>query len=422
MSKFSIISFAAVSQLIGVSLYVTCSFAMGVVLLRETQSLWVYSGNALICTAMISFMGPIFGNLSDRFGRATMSSVLASVSAIWATVALVFLDKDSMVQIALITSLFTCAAASCLGVVSISTPGLLAKRGDSAETASGLGKIQVAEQVARIAAPLLLLVFVPLSLQTILIFICLLSVLEVLVSMRFSGLITMLEQSVPAAGAEAQQKVTPREILQLAISDPVLKIFAPYLAISTACVELAIITLTPIVLSYATESQLGLAFSLANAAAITGSLILSRLKPNWTRTSALKAFLIIEGVGSILIAIEAITSSISIFTVALVLGFLIMPTSLVAAQVVWLGEAPREQQGVLSGLERFASWCLVPFAILLGPLLASPLEAGEALLDIQVLRTIALSAAFGLFASTLAAWLMLITFSPTRRQVFGDTR
>lgn len=422
MRRLSIISFAAVSQLIGVSLYATCSFSIGVVLLRETQSLWVYSGNALICTAMMSFMGPIFGNLSDRFGRTTMSGALSALSAIWAAVALVIFDAESMVQIALITSLVSCAAASCLGVVAISTPGLQSRRGDSGATASGLGKIQVAEQIARIAAPLLLLVFVPLSLQTVLIFICLFSMLEILVSLYFAGPITALERSISVGVTEKQQRVKLREIVRLSISDPVLKIFAPYLAISTACVELAVITLTPIVLSYATEGQLGLAFSLANVAAITGSLILSRLRPNWTRVSALKAFLVIEGIGSTLIAIEALTSSIFIFMAALVAGFLMMPTSLVAAQVVWLGEAPREQQGVLSGLERFASWCLVPFAILLGPILASPLEAGEALLDIPVLRTIALSAALGLFVSTITCWLMLVTFGSAKRRSTLEVR
>lgn len=422
MPRFSIISFATVSQLIGVSFYVTCSFAMSIVLLRETQSLWVYSGNALICTAMMSLMGPIFGNLSDRFGRTMMSGVLSAVSACWAALALVILDAESMVQIALITSLFTCATASCLGVVSISTPGLRAERGDYGETGSGLEKIQVAEQVARIAAPLLLLAFSPLDLQTILIFICVFSVLEVIISLHSADMIITLERSISAAGTKAEHRVKPRDIFRLAISDPVLKIFAPYLTISTACVELAVITLTPIVLSYATESQLGLAFSLANAAAIVGSLTLSHLRPNWTRVSALKAFLVIEGIGSILIAIEAVTSSIVVFIAALVAGFLIMPISLVAAQIVWLGEAPREQQGVLSGLERFASWCLVPFAILLGPILASPLEASKALLDIQMLRTIAFGAAFGLFASTLTTWFMLITFGPTRHVGFRGIR
>lgn len=422
MYRFSIISFAAGSQLIGVSLYVMCSFAMGVVLLRETQSLWVYSGNALICTAMMSLMGPIFGNLSDRFGRTILSGILAAVSAIWAAIALMLLDTVPMVLIAMITSFFACAAASCLGVVSISTPGLQAKRGDSGTTGSGLGKIQVAEQVARIAAPLLLLVYSPLSLQAVLIFICLFSVIELLISMQFYGQISALERSISEPGSVGKRPVRMRDMLKLAITDPVLKIFAPYLAVSTACVELAVITLTPIVLSFATESQLGLAFSLANASAIAGSLLLSRQRPEWTRYSALKAFLIIEGVGSILIGIEALTSSIVVFTAALMAGFLIMPTSLVAAQVVWLGDAPRDQQGVLSGLERFASWCLVPFAILLGPLLAPPLETGETLLDIEVLRTIAFGAAFGLFASTLVSWLLLITFGSKLRLDLREIR
>ena len=228
--------------------------------------------------------------------------------------------------------------------------------------------------------------------------------------------ISDLERASFETDDEVRTTFSLRDIVRAAVRDPVLRVFAPYLMISTACVELAVITLTPIVLSYATEGQLGVAFSLANAAAVAGSLLLSRIRPDWTRTSALKAFLLIEGIGGVLIAIEAMTSSIEVFTAALVAGFLILPTSLVAAQVIWLGNAPRSQQGILSGLERFASWCLVPVAILLGPLLASPLEGGEVLLDIEVLRLIALGAAVTLFASTILTWLLLITFAPDGRR------
>lgn len=38
-----IVPFAALSQFVGASFYVTCSFATGVVLLREGGSLWLYA-------------------------------------------------------------------------------------------------------------------------------------------------------------------------------------------------------------------------------------------------------------------------------------------------------------------------------------------------------------------------------------------
>ena len=132
---------------------------MGVVLLRETQSLWVYSGNALICTAMMSFMGPIFGYLSDRFGRTRTAATFAAFTAIWALCAWWFYSVEYLIPIALLTSFFTCATASCLGVVSISTPGLQASKGNAKATGVGLSKIQVGEQIARIAAPMMLLLF-----------------------------------------------------------------------------------------------------------------------------------------------------------------------------------------------------------------------------------------------------------------------
>ncbi|MHA7773864.1 MFS transporter [Roseibium sp. M-1] len=417
-SQFQTTIYSMASQFLGTSLYSLCSFALSVVLLRETGSLWAYAGNAFIAASMIAFFGPVAGLLSDRFGRTNLVIGADALLLVWVVAVALVPGPQNIILLSLVTTFLACVSASCLTVISISMPRLVAD--SSIKIGKMLSLVQSAEQIARVGAPLLLVLFLPLDLQELAAIISLLVVGHLLLSLYFRRIIRIVERSTSFASnkneAAGSAKISASSMIRLTVKDPVLRIFAPYLAVSTACVELAAITLTPVVISFSSEAWLGIAFAIANASAVVGSILTARFCNRWTKGFAFKVFLLIEGAGAILIGIESQTTSIFVFISALSVGFLIMPMSLVAAQFIWLGDAPKSQQGLLSGLERFSSWLFVPLAFLIGPMFVPPLEVGPANYDVEALRLLAALAATGLFLSTLIVW-----FTPTGRTLRAQT-
>lgn len=409
--ELPIVPFAALSQFVGASFYVTCSFATGVVLLRESGSLWLYAGNAFLAAAIVGFMGPIFGTLADRYGRIRIAIAVAVILMLWLLAFLTLVPPARHLYASLITTLLACFFSSCMSVTSISLPGIVS--GETSEKlGASLSKIQIAEQIARVAAPMLLLILFPLTVKQISIFILLTTSVYFVAALLYAGEIGRHEQlfrskSVPRHGDHSLSVV-----FSVFKANPFLKWFAPYLAVSTACVELSAVALTPVVLSFTSEGNIGTAFAIANFSAVVGSICISRFNKAWSDKVALSSFLAIEATGGVLIAIEATTSSFALFATALAFGFLIMPASLVAAQCLWLGSAPPTQHGVISGLERFASWVLVPFAFILGPVLAPPIAVSAAPYDVEMLRNIALCGGLLLTVSAVAFW-----FTPASRMI-----
>lgn len=401
--------FAVFSQFAGTAVYGVCSFAMSVVVLRETGSLWAFAGNTFAAAATTAFMGPIAGALADRFGRSR--TCLASTLAVLAAAALTWITSSAEPFLPMILLFTTMSGimSSCLSVTAISVPRLLSANEHTVGRL--LSVIQVADQIARVLAPLVLLVLYPLSVNEVagaIAVLCLTQVcLVALLHPGISAIETRGAQGGHRSGSGMLQ--TLRAAVRVIAGDPVLRIFAPYLTLSTACVEFAAIALTPIFLSFGSEAQLGLSFGLANGAAVAGSLLVARQRVAWTRATAIRLFLAIEALGGAFIILESRTDSTTVFTLALVCGFLIMPASLVAAQVIWLSGVPPERQGAYAGLERMASWMLVPFAYVLAPFLSSPGEAG-ATPEADMLRVLATMAGTLLLIASIAAYLAMRRF------------
>lgn len=407
--------FGIVTQFVGTTLYGVSSFALSIVILRETGSLWAYAGNAFAAAAITAFFGPVAGIAVDSIGRARVVGIAALATAALASLALLAegLNQASLLFSFLLTAV-CCVLTSCSAIVSISLPRLLANTAD--RVGGHLNSIQISEQCARIVSPLLLFVFYPISFREIGWTITLLSFFLLLATLWRRREIGTLEGW--AAGATEAEKIIPRpnlsQMLEYIKKDRILRLLAIYLAVSTACVELAATGLTPVAISFSSEAMLGLSFAIANVAAVCGSIAAKGLANCWNKRFALKTFLFIEAIGGVLIAIESQTESLVIFTVALASGFFILPASLIAAQVAWLGDAPKSQQGILSGLERTSSWILVPFAYLVGPLLVPPAEYGSGAFAVETFRAIVLAAAILLFLSSALAWMLMLPRVPQR--------
>lgn len=349
-------------------------------------------------------MGPIFGTLADRYGRIRIAIAVAVALMLWLLAFLMIVPSQWHLYASLITTLLACFFSSCMSVTSISLPGIVS--GETSEKlGASLSKIQIAEQIARVAAPMLLLILLPLTVKEISIFILLTTSIYFAAALLYAGEIRRHEHMFCSKSTPRHGDHSFSVIFNVFKANPFLKWFAPYLAISTACVELSAIALTPVVLSFASEGKIGTAFAIANFSAVVGSICISRFNKAWSEKAALSSFLAIEATGGVLIAVEATTSSFALFATALAFGFLIMPASLVAAQCLWLGSAPATQHGMIAGLERFASWVLVPFAFILGPVLAPPNALSAEPYNVEMLRNIAFCGGLLLTVSALAFWL-----------------
>jgi len=267
---------AICSQFSGSAIYAVCSFALSVVLLRQTGSLWIFAGNTFLAAAATALMGPISGILVDRLGRSSVC--LAGLLAAMLAGLLTWLTSQTALTIPA-TLLFTALAglvSSCLAVTAVSLPGILSS--NRPEMGRLLAGIQIADQSARVLAPLALLIFYPMSVAKVVGVVCTLATLNIMLFLVLRHDLRAVEGAARPEHAASSGRLLHdlRDALRTVTSDRVLRIFAPYLTISTACVELAAIALTPIFLSFGTESQLGLSFGLANAAALLGSVLVTR--------------------------------------------------------------------------------------------------------------------------------------------------
>ncbi len=402
----AILRFAQAGQFVGTSMYGVCTIALSILILRETGSFSAYGGNVVIAAAGTALFGPLAGLLIQRIGRAMLTIAVSAGVLLAATATLLAATSGAdVLPWSLLLTLACSIQCSAMAVMSISLPRLLEERG--IDLSGGLARIQLAEQSARVLSPLLLVVFVPLNLIQIAVILQLLGAWTLLLGLRRWRLISSLERRVESSPAEKASRVSARDMLAILRQDRTIRIFAPYLAVSTACVEVAAIALAPVVVSFAGEAMFGLSMTIANISAVCGSIAVRWLQPFWSRAFAIRLFLAIEFAGGILIAIESQTQSVVVYTMALAAGFFIMPASLVAAQYVWLGGASRQRQGILSGLERTSSWLLVPFAYATAPFWIPQGASALSEAAVDALRMVGLAAALALAGSTVIAWFLL---------------
>ncbi len=412
----SLHAFISISQFCGTALFSAANFSLSVSLLRETGSLWPYALNSFVVAFITAFLGPISGHLTDRLGRARVAMFIGALCVLSGVCTYILHGRANVVALAIALSFTNAIGMSILSVTATSTPRLLYR--DIGQIGNMLSTVQVADQLARVLAPLLLLVFYPISQPKISLVTVFIGTIVFLLAMASYGRLSTLEAAAKSDHEEAGDSIlpaTPRAMIKILAEDSLLRVFTPYLAVTTASIELASIALTPIVISFSNEKWLGVSFTLANISAVLGSLMSTRLTSRWTRSFALKAFMMIESSGAVLLAIESQTSSIWVFIAALSFGFWLMPASLVAAQIIWLGNTPKRYQGLVSGLERFASWVLVPASYILAPWLGAPLAGGAILTDVHLFRTIVLCAAATILLSTVALCLS----SPVRPLLVG---
>ncbi|WP_162617642.1 MFS transporter [Yoonia maritima] len=400
MNINKVLLFAASLQFLGTASFNLSVFGAGLLLLREAESIVPYIANGFVASFVIACFGPFAGNISDRIGR-TQSSLIISLLAMGVSILALTLGSSSVW--AFLTLSLTLASAlfmSTLSVVAMSSARLTSSKVE--QIGSVLSKVQIAEQAGRIVAPLLIVLLFPIGLWGLAITQALLFSVAICVIVAFRTEIGKSETMATPKEANKALAPTPiREMFGLIRRDSLLRVFAPYLAVSTACVELSILALTPVALSIMTEQLLATAFMIANVSAVMGGLLATRLTPRWSVSFAIFIFISIEAAGAMLFAMQSQTTNLYVYAAALCFGYFIMPTSLISAQVAWLANIPKQDQGVAAGLERTSSWLLVPLAYLIGPLVVPPSSTSFDPEVVSAFRSVALYAAIALFVASI---------------------
>jgi MFS transporter, DHA3 family, macrolide efflux protein len=378
------------------------SFALGVTLLRETGSVTNYAINAFFSAFPTVVFSPIAGVLVDKIGRSNLAIIVGLTCVVSGSIPFIQ-TFDSKTLPYVLLSLSNSISAGALSVIVMSTPRLVTS--GRVGVGSFLSKIQVSEQTARVLGPLIVIVLFPLSLAKIALVVVVLGVGTILVSIASIRSLKTSEIRSTNISTKNESKIINSSIassIRLLRENMLLRFLAPYVALTTASIELVSIVLIPVVLSFGGERTLSIALSLANFGAVISSLILARQRPNWDRRRALFILLSVEILGAICICIESITNSPLVYTLALIIGFSALPFLLISSQIIWLEGIPNEHLGRVSGLQKLSSWVFVPLSYIIGPLIGTQIAKTDPRLEIEIFRMIALSSGLFVVVITIA--------------------
>jgi DHA3 family macrolide efflux protein-like MFS transporter len=123
---------------------------------------------------------------------------------------------------------------------------------------------------------------------------------------------------------------------------------------------------SPMVLSFATPAQLGLAVSLGSVGMLVGGVLLS----TWGGPRGLVAGLVAgQMIGAVCVAFMGLRPSVPLVTAALFFNMLVVPAAGSCSQALWLSKTPQEMMGRVLAIRRMLSLSTMPLAALVcGPL------------------------------------------------------
>jgi MFS family permease len=143
----------------------------------------------------------------------------------------------------------------------------------------------------------------------------------------------------------------------------VLMLYFPFVNLLTGMVNPLF---SPLVLSFGTPAQLGLAVSLSSVGMLVGGVALS----TWGGPRGkLRGLVIGQMIGAVCLAFMGLRPSMPLVAAALFLSMMVAPAAGSCSQAIWLSKTPQEMMGRVLAIRRMLSLSTMPIAALVcGPL------------------------------------------------------
>mgnify|MGYP002777015932 CR=1 FL=1 len=362
MGAFLMIWSGQLVSLIGSGL---TSFALGVWLYQHTGSTTLFSLFYLFVTLPFTLASPIAGVLVDRWDRRLVM-IVSDTGAALCTGGIAFFLFNNHLNIWLIylaTALISTFGAFQLPAYIAATTQLVPKQ--SLERANGL--IQLADAASNLIAPILagyLLGIIKLS------GIILLDFVSFFLSLLTLSLVS-IPKLIPSSDETNKKKST---LIQEALdgwhyiaSRRGLLGLLVYMMCNNFIIHIAIVLLTPLVLSFASAENLGMITSMGGVGMLLGSVLFSLKGGLQSQIKALFTFVFLGGL-SILIA--GLRSSVLLIGFASFLGFFGIPIINSASRVIFQKKSPLHLQGRIFSFYQTSETFALPLAAILAGILA----------------------------------------------------
>ena len=339
------------------------SFAIGVWIYRTTGSATSYALISFATLVPSILVSPLAGVLADRLDRRRLMILGAVGDALTRVVLAWWIWKGDLSSWHIYAAMAAGSFFYALQVPAFgaSVPLLVAKR----HLGRANGLVQMGTAATLVLAPLLggvLLEVVPL----------LTLVLVDIASFAFAiGMLLLVRIPGPAATGEAEGKPSllreaaygwrylrgrPALLTLLALS--------AFLSFSLGMVQ---VSMTPLVLSFASPAELGIVMASASAGMLVGSLVMSAWGGPERRMRFIRDAVVLMG---IILMVGVWRPSVPLLSMAAFVFLFLMPLVSGSTRVIWQSKVAPEVQGRVLAMARMAAISCLPVASLItGPLL-----------------------------------------------------
>ncbi len=363
MKVFFLVWFGQLVSLIGSGL---TNFALGVWVYQKTESVTQFALISLFASIPIIAISPIAGVVVDRFPRRwvmILSDSAAGLSTVAIAVLLAF-NRLEIWQIYLATGLNATFSAFQWPAYNAATTLLVPKK----HLARANGTLQLGEALSRLIAPLLagfLLTVIELRGIIFIDFITFLFALGTLLSIRFPKSPIKSDRTLSKNSLLDEviygwnYLVTRKGLLGLMI----------FFATANLLVGIVQVLVTPLVLSFASSSSLGLILSTGGIGMVAGSLVMSIYGVPYRRTNNINNVLIFMLFESLCIASAGLHTNVPLLSFTAFCVFFCPPIINSSTQVIFNKKVAPEVQGRVFALKSAIASSSLPLASLFaGPL------------------------------------------------------
>lgn len=337
-------------------------FSIGVWVYQQTGSLTVFGVLVFLYALPRVLIGPIAGNLTDRFNR---KSVLIACELVAGAVVAGLLGVHMLGLLgpwALAGFVFVIASVAVVQTIAFSaaTAQLLPE----AHRMAGNSIVQVGIALTQIVAPLLAGFLIHR--------IGLTAVLAVDLVSYSLALLTLAGVKMTAIEGESERAPSTNwaafKLGWRYIRDRrSLMVLALFMLATNFALSSAEVLFTPLVLSYETPEVLGQLMGLAGVGMLAGGLCAMALSK---RPGKARVMLVAQSLAGISLILIGFSHTIWVWALALMLTFAAVAVSAASSQTLWQNGTPLSIQGRVFAVKDMVTTAIVPASYLLAPLLA----------------------------------------------------
>jgi MFS family permease len=380
------------------------NFALGVWVYQRTGSATQFALIALFATLPGILVSPIAGAVVDRMNRRHVM-ILSDIGACLSTVTVVLLlltDYFAIWQLYVATAFSSFSSAFQWPAYMALTTQLVPKE----QFGRASGMMQMSEAAAQLISPVLagaLLAFLPIQGILFIDFITFAFAITALLLIQTPRLSTPSEDSAIEASvwrdvAYGWAYVRAR---------PGLLGLMLFFAATNFTVGMVQVLLTPLVLSFASATTLGIVLSVAGVGMLAGTLVMSAWGGPKRRINGVLGFTLPQG---LLLLLGGLQPNAWLVAVAAFAFLFCLPIINGCSQAIWQSKVPPETQGRVFAIRTMVAWSSLPLAYLVaGPLaerVFEPLMAANGVLATSVGALIGVGSGRGVGLLLMALGLM----------------